>query len=83
MSYGLTVCAEQTAILKAVSTGNRDIQAVAVVAEHESYIPTPCGRCRQFIYEFGKQIDVYCAKPDLKEVFVTTISDLLPFGFHL
>ncbi|EEB13970.1 Cytidine deaminase, putative [Pediculus humanus corporis] len=82
-SYGLSVCAEQTAIVKAISSGNRNISAIAVVADSNSFVTTPCGKCRQFINEFGTQIDVYCAKTDLKEVLLSNISNLLPYSFHI
>lgn len=82
-SYGLSICAEQTAIVKAISCGNKSISAIAVVAESNSFITTPCGKCRQFLNEFDTRIDIYCAKPDLKEVFTTNLSCLLPYSFHM
>lgn len=82
-SYGLSICAEQTAVVKAISSGNANIAAIAVVAESNSFITTPCGKCRQFLNEFGPHIDVYCAKTDLKEVLITNISCLLPYGFQM
>lgn len=52
-SYGLTVCAERAAIFAAVGAGEREIRAVAVVAD-ASVVTPPCGACRQVIWEFGK-----------------------------
>jgi len=50
-SYGLGVCAERVAVLKAVSEGERDLEAIAVVTDAE--VPTPpCGACRQILWEF-------------------------------
>jgi len=56
-SYGLCICAERTAICKAVSEGHQDFEAIAVAA---TPFATPCGACRQFIVEFGKDIEVIC-----------------------
>ena len=50
-SFGLTNCAERTAIFKAVSEGNRKIEAIAVVADTEGPV-SPCGACRQVLAEF-------------------------------
>lgn len=81
-SYGVTVCAEQTAIVKAISEGNQKFTAIAVSAESDP-ITTPCGKCRQFIFEFGSVVDIYCVKPELKSIMVTSISELLPYGYHI
>ncbi|MFC5447450.1 cytidine deaminase [Paenibacillus aestuarii] len=50
-SYGLTNCAERTAVFKAVSEGNRKIEAIAVVADTPGPV-SPCGACRQVLAEF-------------------------------
>ncbi len=55
-SYGLTICAEQTAICNAVSHGDRSIVAIAIHAERGAV--KPCGACRQFIVEFGDEVEV-------------------------
>jgi len=78
-SYGLTNCAERTAIFKAVSEGYRKYEAIAVVADTERPVP-PCGSCRQVIQEFGNNIIVIMA--NLKgEYLEYTVSDLLPGAF--
>lgn len=59
-SYGLTICAERTAIVKAVSEGERQFEAIAVVTDVEKLTP-PCGACRQFISEFCVDIPVILA----------------------
>ncbi|MBI4533958.1 MAG: cytidine deaminase [Candidatus Melainabacteria bacterium] len=56
-SYGGTICAERTAFVKAVSEGYRKFQTVAVVAA-KAYECWPCGLCRQFMSEFGVELDV-------------------------
>ncbi len=57
-SYGLSVCAERVAVFKAVSEGERDFEAIAVVTENGV---TPCGACRQVLMEFGEDIQVIVA----------------------
>ncbi|MFD1901614.1 cytidine deaminase [Enterococcus termitis] len=79
-SYGLTNCAERTAIFKAVSEGARDFQHL-VIAGHTPAPISPCGACRQVMAEF-------CA-PDMPVTLVgeqgvikeTTVAELLPYAF--
>lgn len=59
-SYGLTICAERVAIFKAISEGEREFNAIAVVTDAESLTP-PCGACRQIIWEFCGDIPVILA----------------------
>lgn len=85
-AYSVTICAERTAIAKAVSEGNTTLIAVAVSGKLDTNntFVFPCGSCRQFIAEFSKDHDipVYLVKPDLNKVFVTSIKQLLPHSFH-
>ena len=61
-SYGLTNCAERSAVFTAVSKGKRDFQAVAVYCRDSDYPVPPCGACRQVLSEFlGKDSPVYFA----------------------
>src|SRR5215831_17673578 len=57
-SYGLTVCAERVALLKALSEGEREFSAIAVVTDAAEATP-PCGACRQLLWEFCGDIAVY------------------------
>ena len=59
-TYGLTVCAERVALWKAISEGERKFDAVAVVTESDPPA-TPCGACRQLLWEFGGDIEVILA----------------------
>ncbi len=78
-AYGLTNCAERTAVFKAVSEGYREYEAIAIVADTERPVP-PCGSCRQVLQEFGNDIIVIMA--NLKgENIQYTVSDLLPGAF--
>jgi cytidine deaminase len=59
-SYGLTICAERVAIFKAISEGEREFNAIAVVTDAETLTP-PCGACRQIIWEFCGDVPVILA----------------------
>jgi len=77
-SYGLTNCAERTAIFKAVSEGRTNFKALAVVADTEGPC-APCGACRQVISEFDiPQIILANLKGNYK---VISLDELLPFRF--
>ncbi len=78
-SYGLCICAERTAICKAVSEGVHEFKAIAVAA-----VPfaSPCGACRQFIVEFGTAIDVISVDADdPTNTRIWTSGDLIPESF--
>ncbi len=78
-SYPCGVCAERTAAAKAVSSGARSVDAVAVIGS-SAEICTPCGMCRQFLYEFGDDMTVICCDRD-GGYETHTMKELLPFGF--
>jgi cytidine deaminase len=81
-SYGMTNCAERTAIFSAVAQAGQkiEIRAVAVVNDHG--VPcSPCGACRQVIYEFGPDATIFFQGADgPKQAHIT---ELLPEGFRL
>lgn len=54
-SYGISLCAERTALVKAVSEGEKEFEAIAIVGGQEDTLTytTPCGACRQFLSDFG------------------------------
>ncbi len=80
-SYGLTVCAERNAVFKAVNDGERKIKAIAIVADTPD-VCSPCGACRQVIYEFSDE-DTIVIMTNLKgDVVVKKIDELLPYGFR-
>jgi cytidine deaminase len=77
-SFGITNCAERTAMFKAVSEGHRELDALAVIADTEAPC-SPCGACRQAMAEFKvKRIIMANLKGDTK---VVTLEELLPFSF--
>lgn len=78
-SYGLTCCAERTAIFKAVSEGERGFEAIAVVTDTDVLTP-PCGACRQIIWEFCGDVPVVLA--NLKgKIELESAAGLLPRPF--
>lgn len=83
-SYGLTMCAERTAIFTAVADGRKDFVAMAVVADGDS-MPYPCGACRQVLAEFCREeFSVYIATASaLKDYEVVCLAALLPYQFKL
>ena len=83
-SYGLTICAERTAIGMAVMQGAKpgDIEAIAVAADSPEAI-APCGACRQVLAEFADpQTPVFLHNVRDQSVEQTTLGELLPMAFH-
>ena len=78
-SYGNTICAERTALVKAVSEGKRSFKRVAIVANSPEYT-APCGICRQMLYEFAPDLQVLCAN-GAGEWKSVSLRELLPMGF--
>ena len=78
VSYGLTNCAERTAIFKAVSEGHIKFKALAVVADTEGPC-APCGACRQVMAEF--KIPLIIMGNLMGNIKIVTIEELLPFSF--
>ena len=81
-SYGMTNCAERTAIFAAVAKNGPKTKILAVAVTNDHGVPcSPCGACRQVIYEFGPNAIVFFrGKKGWKE---STITQLLPEGFRL
>jgi cytidine deaminase len=77
-SYSPTICAERTAIFKAISEGHTNIKAIAIVGDSN---PTfPCGVCRQVIREFGKDAKIIIAN-SADNYKMYTLDELLPHSF--
>ena len=77
-SYGLTICAERSALAAAVSAGHRSFAAIAV-AGPDSAAAAPCGACRQVLNEFSPKLRVAFTTP--RGVQNTTLDRLLPDAF--
>ena len=81
-AYSPTLCAERCAIAKAISEGARDFIAIAVVGPEDSET-TPCGVCRQVLYEFcDEDLVVLCGGTE-SHYMETTLGELLPRAFRL
>ncbi|HEL2194852.1 TPA: cytidine deaminase [Streptococcus suis] len=79
-SFGLTNCAERTAIFKAISEGVKDFSEIIIYGETEKPI-SPCGACRQVMAEFfDKDLRVTLVAKD-KSTVEMTVGELLPYSF--
>ncbi len=78
-AYGDTICAERTALVKAVSEGQRSFTRIAVYGEGQGYC-MPCGSCRQALAEFSPEMEVLCAKAGGSYVSYP-LTRLLPYTF--
>ena len=79
-AYGSTICAERTALLKAVSEGHRDDWVAIAVAGRGEDFCWPCGSCRQMLYEFAPELRILAVRGD-GEFEEALLSELLPRGF--
>ncbi|HXR16158.1 MAG TPA: cytidine deaminase [Terriglobales bacterium] len=81
-SYGMTNCAERTAIFSAIAQSGPDLNIRAIAVVNDQGVPcSPCGACRQVIYEFGPEATVFFqSAKGWKENHIT---ELLPEGFRL
>ena len=82
-SYGLTICAERTAIFKALSEGKRQFTRMVIVADTEE-LTAPCGTCRQVLWDFAPHLEVTIANLEGKQKSLS-LQELFPypFGSHL
>jgi cytidine deaminase len=78
-SYGLTICAERTAIFKAYSEGVREFTAIAVVSDDPGFTP-PCGACRQVLLDLAGDIDFVMANSN-NRLKIKKLKSLLPMAF--
>ena len=78
-AYGAPICAERTAMVKAVSEGHRDFDTIVIAGKSEDYC-VPCGTCRQVMMEFAPDLTVIClnGKGESKRF---ALKELLPYGF--
>ncbi len=77
-SYSPTICAERVAIFKAISEGEKEVKAIAIIGDSE--YTYPCGVCRQVIREFGRNALIIIAK-SVNEYREYTVDELLPHSF--
>jgi cytidine deaminase len=81
VTFGLTTCAEQVAIMKAVSEGQRRFTRIAVVTG-SSPPAAPCGLCRQMMAEFCEDLDILIAHARTDALEITTLRAILPRAFR-
>ncbi len=79
-SYGGTICAERVAFVKAISEGEKEFKAIAIVSSASDFA-YPCGICRQFMSEFGINLKVFLSNGE--EIQEYSLDDLLPNAFTL
>ena len=79
-AFGSTICAERTALLKAVSEGHRDDWTTIAIAGRGGDYCWPCGSCRQMLYEFAPGLRVLAARGD-GDFQDAALEELLPHGF--
>lgn len=77
-SFGLTICAERSAILQAVSSGETSLRRLLVTADINSPV-APCGACRQVMHEFGVEEVIMCNMRG--ENMTVSLKELLPLAF--
>lgn len=77
--YSPTICAERTAVAKAVSEGHRDFVRIAVAGRSADFC-VPCGVCRQVLQEFAPDMEILCLNGRGEEQ-VFSLTELLPHGF--
>jgi cytidine deaminase len=80
-SFGATICAERTALAAGVAKGKSVIKALCVSNKTDTKI-TPCGICRQVIWEFSQDVPVICSNQN-GDYKILTIGELLPHAFDL
>lgn len=78
-SYGLTICAERTAVFKAISEGERKFKAIAIASDLQGFC-SPCGACRQVISDLCGDIDIILVDQQ-KNIQKHKMSELLPLAF--
>jgi cytidine deaminase len=77
--YSPTICAERTAVAKAVSEGHTDFVRIAIAGRSDDFC-VPCGVCRQVLQEFAPEIEVICINKRGEEMALP-LKTLLPYGF--
>lgn len=76
LSFGLTSCAERNAVFAAIAAGEREFDAIAIVADSKQPV-TPCGACRQVLVEFAPSLAVCCSNLE-GQTFEANLQELLP-----
>lgn len=88
-AYGNCICAERTALVRAVAMGYKRYKSIAVIAKGKDFdiqeVAAPCGNCRQMLYEAaqisGHNLEVIMSTTKKDKILISSISDLLPLAF--
>ncbi len=88
-AYGSTICGERSALVGAYAQGHRSVKAIAIIGRSEmgpaEKPVAPCGSCRQMLFEAAqgskKNMEVIFSNTAKSDIIITTINDLLPYGF--
>lgn len=80
-SYGLTCCAERNALYHAIVCGGKNFYKLALTSDGAEII-TPCGACRQVLYEMAPEMTVWMKGQGSEDIIETTVDDLLPGAFE-
>lgn len=80
-SYGATICAERSAFVKAVTSGERSFEKIAVATREGA--AWPCGICRQFMWEFCDEEFLVVTGEDENHLVVKSLGELFPEGFRI
>lgn len=88
-AYGAVICAERSAIVRALAMGYRQFQKVAVIGRGlttpSKEVISPCGMCRQMLFEAthvaGRDIQVIMSSTDMSKIILSSVRELLPLGF--
>ena len=75
-----SICAERTALVKAVSEGHTEFEAIAVVSDMDAPV-SPCAYCRQYLVDFDPEIRVIMSDASTTEIVEKTAAELLPMAF--
>ena len=75
-----SICAERTAMVKAVSLGYNDFEAIAVVSDSPKAI-SPCAFCRQYLVDFNPKMKVIMSNEDMSDIVEMTVEELVPMAF--
>lgn len=78
-AYSPGICAERTAVAKAVSEGYRDFTRLVIAGQSQDFC-YPCGVCRQVLFEFAPELEIICLNASRQE-HVLSLKELLPYGF--
>lgn len=82
LSLSLSLCAERIALIKALSEGEKEFEAMAITSDAFEPV-TPCGACRQMLLEYAPEVKIIIFGQNQDKVMLTNMQELLPHPFKL